>query len=122
MLGEATYCLENEKRMRKPNGHSGLPALWVNIRSLIENNSVDRKENIALLVLILFLTTRNFKHSEWKTWVNRLDLDEMSGLVTSCEPTIDIAFKISILGFPLQKWPLEPILNQPTPKSFSEIL
>ena len=43
----ATYCLESEKRMRRPRGHNGLPALWVQLRALTENNLIDRTEESA---------------------------------------------------------------------------
>lgn len=34
----ATYLLASEKRMRRPRGHAGIPALWVQLRTLTELN------------------------------------------------------------------------------------
>ncbi len=45
----ATYCLANEKRMRKIRGHQALAALWVRVRSMTEHeqNMFDNQEVIA---------------------------------------------------------------------------
>lgn len=40
----ATYCLASEKRMRRMRGHSGLPGLWVLLRSLTEDKQIDTME------------------------------------------------------------------------------
>ncbi len=44
-----TYCLQSEKRMRRVRGHQALPALWVNLRVLLERkeNEIDNKQATA---------------------------------------------------------------------------
>ena len=37
----ATYCLASEKKMRRIRGHQALPALWILLRKLTEQNQVD---------------------------------------------------------------------------------
>lgn len=36
----ATYCLANEKRMRKVRGYRELPALWIRLRTLLEEKEI----------------------------------------------------------------------------------
>lgn len=36
-----TYCLQNEKRMRRVRGHRELAALWVNLRTLLEKEEIE---------------------------------------------------------------------------------
>ena len=36
----ATYCLANEKRMRKVHGYRELPALWIKLRTLLEEKEI----------------------------------------------------------------------------------
>lgn len=46
----ATYLLASEKRMRRMRGHSGLPGLWVRLRSLTEdkqNEMIDDQTEVA---------------------------------------------------------------------------
>ena len=45
----ATFCLQNEKRMRRIHGYQQLPALWVRLRDLLEKeeNGIDKHEAIA---------------------------------------------------------------------------
>jgi putative transposase len=44
----ATYCLQNEKRMRRIRGHSQLPGLWIKLRVLLENkNEIDNESLVA---------------------------------------------------------------------------
>lgn len=40
----ATYCLASEKKMRRIRGHLALPALWILLRKLTEQNHVDSTE------------------------------------------------------------------------------
>ena len=42
----ATYCLASEKKMRKIRGYRDLPALWILLRKLTEQNQVDSVETI----------------------------------------------------------------------------
>ncbi len=42
----ATYCLASEKKMRKIRGYRDLPALWILLRKLTEQNHVDSIEAI----------------------------------------------------------------------------
>jgi putative transposase len=41
-----TYCLASEKKMRKIRGHKDLPALWILLRKLTEQNHVDMTDAI----------------------------------------------------------------------------
>lgn len=41
-----TYCLAAEKKMRKIRGHKDLPALWILLRKLTEQNDVDTDQQI----------------------------------------------------------------------------
>lgn len=41
-----TYCLASEKKMRRIRGHKDLPALWILLRKLTEQNHVDMAESI----------------------------------------------------------------------------
>lgn len=43
----ATACLQNEKRMRRIRGHSGLPALVVRVRELCEHHEAVDKDTTA---------------------------------------------------------------------------
>ena len=44
----ATYCLANEKRMRRISGYQDLPALWIRLRTLVaEEKNVDSNEAVA---------------------------------------------------------------------------
>lgn len=43
----ATYCLNSEKKFRKPRGYQALPGLWVLLRSLVEEKQIDSKEQVA---------------------------------------------------------------------------
>ena len=45
----ATYCLQNEKRMRRIRGFQQLPALWICLRDLLEKeeNEIDKQEATA---------------------------------------------------------------------------
>jgi len=47
----ATYLLASEKRMRRPRGHAGLPALWVRLRTLTDLHKqeqlIDAEESVA---------------------------------------------------------------------------
>lgn len=45
----ATYCLQNEKRMRRIRGHQQLPGLWVKLRSMLEReeNQIDNVQALA---------------------------------------------------------------------------
>ncbi len=46
----ATYLLASEKRMRRSRGHAGIPALWVQLRTLTEdkqNEIIDSEEGVA---------------------------------------------------------------------------
>jgi putative transposase len=44
----ATYCLQNEKRMRRIRGYSQLPGLWIKLRVLLENkNEIDNESLVA---------------------------------------------------------------------------
>jgi transposase-like protein len=40
----ATYCLANEKRMRRVRGHQALPALWVKLRTVTGEKQIDTTE------------------------------------------------------------------------------
>lgn len=42
----ATYCLASEKKMRKIRGYRDLPALWILLRKLTEQNHVDTVDMI----------------------------------------------------------------------------
>jgi len=46
----ATYLLASEKRMRRPRGHAGIPALWVQLRTLTDykqEDIIDDEESVA---------------------------------------------------------------------------
>jgi putative transposase len=46
----ATYLLASEKRMRRPRGHAGIPALWVHLRALTKDKHeqvIDAEESVA---------------------------------------------------------------------------
>jgi putative transposase len=44
----ATYCLHAEKKMRRINGHSGLGALWITLRTMVSSTAnVDSAEQVA---------------------------------------------------------------------------
>ena len=46
----ATYLLASEKRMRRPRGHAGMPALWVQLRTLTADKletAIDAEEIVA---------------------------------------------------------------------------
>lgn len=43
----ATYCLANEKRMRRVTGHKNLPALWTRIHILTSQNNIDLQQEIG---------------------------------------------------------------------------
>ena len=46
----ATYLLASEKRMRRPRGHAGMPALWVQLRTLTADKletAIDAEESVA---------------------------------------------------------------------------
>ena len=44
----ATFCLHNEKRMRKVRGFRGLPALWVALREITNNeNEIDFEQKVG---------------------------------------------------------------------------
>jgi len=43
----ATYCLANEKRMRKVRGYRDLPALWIKLRTLTEKKEIDTSTHVA---------------------------------------------------------------------------
>jgi putative transposase len=43
----ATYCLANEKRMRKVRGYRDLPALWIKLRTLTEKKEIDMDTHVA---------------------------------------------------------------------------
>jgi putative transposase len=42
----STYCLASEKKMRRVRGYKDLPALWILLRKLTEQNHVDSTERI----------------------------------------------------------------------------
>jgi transposase-like protein len=42
----ATYCLASEKKMRKIRGYRSLPGLWILLRKLTEQNTVDTDQAI----------------------------------------------------------------------------
>lgn len=37
----ATHCLNSEKKMRKVKGHHALPALWIELKTKLEQKDVD---------------------------------------------------------------------------------
>jgi|ERR1035438_1288446 transposase-like protein len=43
----ATYCLANEKRMKKVRGYRDLPALWIKLRTLTEKKEIDTSTQVA---------------------------------------------------------------------------
>jgi len=44
----ATFCLHNEKRMRKVRGYRGLPALWVALREITNHeNEIDFEQKVG---------------------------------------------------------------------------
>ena len=44
----ATFCLHNEKRMRKVRGYRGLPALWVILREITNyENEIDFEQKVG---------------------------------------------------------------------------
>ncbi len=43
----ATYCLQSEKKMRKPSGYRALPGLWILLRELTDEKRFDSKEEVA---------------------------------------------------------------------------
>jgi transposase-like protein len=43
----ATYCLANEKRMRRVRGFDALPALWVKLKMLTGEKQIDSTEAVA---------------------------------------------------------------------------
>ncbi len=43
----AMYCLQSEKKMRKPSGYRGLPGLWILLRELTDEKRFDSKEEVA---------------------------------------------------------------------------
>lgn len=43
----ATYCLNSEKKFRKPRGYQALPGLWALLRSLTEEKQIDSTEEVA---------------------------------------------------------------------------
>lgn len=43
----ATYCLANEKRMRKIRGHQSLPGLWVKLRTITGEKQIDVTEAVS---------------------------------------------------------------------------
>lgn len=50
-FSSTTYLLASEKRMRRPRGHAGIPALWVQLRTLTElykqEQFIDAQESVA---------------------------------------------------------------------------
>lgn len=42
----STYCLASEKKMRRVRGYKDLPALWILLRKITEQNRVDTAEGI----------------------------------------------------------------------------
>jgi len=43
----ATYCLNSEKRMRRVHGHIGIPALWIMLRTMMEEKEIDAAAAVA---------------------------------------------------------------------------
>lgn len=43
----ATYCLANEKRMRRVRGFAGLPGLWVKLKTITGEKQIDETEAVA---------------------------------------------------------------------------